>query len=248
MNEKHIHNDDLSAYADGEAVDKFKIEAHLAYCSQCRDTLNALRFMQSSLYNLPRPGYNADFTENVMAQIAHIENNASNSSNIITLIRKRQIRWMSYAAVAAMFILLAAAWVIRPEMSTIPGNDSASNVYIAMTPDEIHDDDYLLGADVPFTFDVELLSGLIDEDVPSDNQDVRMLFAMNFTGHENIMVEFEHLSYDEVISAMAASVAPQLLESEMYSAHAEIWDNLMALDDTAFEYVLYMLDDYLSQG
>ncbi len=244
MNEKHIHSDDLSAYADGEAIDSSYIEEHLAHCSSCREELNAVRFVQSTLHALPRPGHNANFTENVLAQL---ENNTSNNSNIIALSSKRNFRLISYVAAAAVVIVLAAAWVIRPELSIIPGIESTNDVFVAMIPDDTHND-YLMDTDVPFTFDVELLSELIDDEIPADNQDARMLFAMNFTGHEDIMVEFEHLSYDEVISAMAASIAPQLLESEMYLSHAEIWDNLMALDETSFEYVLYMLDDYLSQG
>ena len=244
MNKNHINSEDLSAYADGEAADSSHIEEHLAHCSSCREELNAVRFVQSTLHALPRPGHNADFTDKVLTQL---ENNASDNSNTIALSSKRQIRWISYVAAAAVLILLASVWVVRPELSTIPGSESSNDVYVAFIPDETHYD-YLLDTDVPFTFDVELLSELIDDEVPADNQDTRMLFAMNFTGHEDIMMEFEHLSYDEVISVMAASLSPQLLESEMYSPQAEIWDNLMALDETSFEYVLYMLDDYLSQG
>ena len=69
MKERHVTENELSAYLDDAAEDPLAIAQHLAACKDCARHYHALRDLSDSLHALPEPAIPPEFLTRVMAHV-----------------------------------------------------------------------------------------------------------------------------------------------------------------------------------
>jgi anti-sigma factor RsiW len=119
----------LTAYLADETPDDEKvfIESHLEVCPQCQAELELLRDLETILDDLPLEQPSADFTDNVMLNIAsgEIGSNSQSSETIRRFWKGSDFRNMAASMVAA-FVLFQGVSGIMPDL---PKYDSAITGY-----------------------------------------------------------------------------------------------------------------------
>ena len=67
---KHLNEEELIAYNEGETVQREAITAHLAECAQCREDMERIQAVLATLDALPVPNPGEDYGQRVWQQIA----------------------------------------------------------------------------------------------------------------------------------------------------------------------------------
>jgi anti-sigma factor RsiW len=132
-NDQHIPIDDLSAYADGEALaadERARIEAHLASCHVCQEELQSLRAISTLLSDLPEPELPRSFR---LAAADVQSSSAGPSQSEPVPIQPWIVRnqwYFRYAGLAAALLL-----VVVVSIDLLPGDSEESADLVTMMED-----------------------------------------------------------------------------------------------------------------
>lgn len=244
MKDKHIEYEALSAYVDGESTERNTIEAHLAQCARCRDEVENMHLMRASLRALERPAASTAFTESVLQRL---EAEEAAHKGLFARAAASKYRWAS-ALAAGLLVLLAGAWLFDltgPSES----NNTTSVGPMAVAPSE-DAEAYPESADLPNTLDLELFS-----EMPPDSAmyaETTALFdpASEVMGYEEVLDSLDEVTYEEFVTAVATTLPDEneTLDYGLYESEIEVWEDMMALDESSFRDAVDMLDEYLTRG
>ncbi len=129
-NNQHIPIEDLSAYADGEALtseQRATIEQHLAHCADCREELAAQQTISSLLADLPEPEVPRSFRL-TPADVNTKPTSASDPVEIQPWIVRNQSRFR-WAGLAAAVLLVM---VITADLFSTTGSDDSATEFTTM--------------------------------------------------------------------------------------------------------------------
>ncbi len=256
--ENHLDYETLSAFVDNEANDAQHIESHLKDCASCRNTVDTIRAMHVALHNAPRPETNRAFTEKVMARVAAEETAATPLFGHRTPLRRYQRP--VYALAATVLVLIAGGWLFQAYLDVYSGESPAIGPITLVETES--DPAGHLGSDLPEGLDASLFADTFQTDSTySDvwyyedaylDDDTTLLLASDPGGYDQVLEYLDEISFDELLMAVAANIPKESLESyeypSAYLAQADVWEDLMALDEDTLQQVLHRLDNYLTRG
>jgi hypothetical protein len=102
MAEKHLSNDELSAYIDGESRHPEMLAGHIGSCLDCARRHAELARLSRRLRELPAPDVHPAFLTRVVARAAEAEPESG----------RRWLAFLPAGAGALALVLVAAAWTI----------------------------------------------------------------------------------------------------------------------------------------
>lgn len=127
MSSRHLTDEELSAFLDGEGEHPERVSRHMGECAGCRGRFEAMRRLSLQLHTLPVPELRHDFARRVIAEVRP-HGRAQNISF-------RRYAYSALALAASLLLLLSAWLATRDNEPLTPGVPSVAETANSM-PEE----------------------------------------------------------------------------------------------------------------
>jgi len=105
MNEKHLSDDQLQDYLDGNITITNSFKAHLESCSRCQEALAAYQSLYAMLKEAPKAFLSESFADRTLAQLP------DSTSRRFVLDRILPVIFVSITVITAFYFLALSGWL-----------------------------------------------------------------------------------------------------------------------------------------